>query len=331
MLLASDVGGTKTSVGLFARGAARPDAAEVRSYRTTDFADFGALLLEFLRETSTRPADIDIACFGVAGPVVGMRAHMTNVPWIVDVDALRGRVPFQQAYLLNDLEAIAWSIPVLTPAELEVLHEGRGDARGNAALIAAGTGLGVALLPNVDGALVPRASEGGHVDFAPRNAEEQALAHALRQERDRVDVERIVSGPGLARIHRILHPHQCATLSPMPSGDDLPAAISRAALDDGCPSCVRTLELFVSAYGAAAGNLALTALATGGLYLGGGIAPRILQALRWPIFLQSFLDKSPLEALVSRIPIKVIMHPHAGLLGAATYANTVTRRPAAGA
>jgi glucokinase len=216
---------------------------------------------------------------------------------------------------------------VLTPAELEVLHEGRGDARGNAALIAAGTGLGVALLPNVDGALVPRASEGGHVDFAPRNAEEQALAHALRQERDRVDVERIVSGPGLARIHRILHPHQCATLSPMPSGDDLPAAISRAALDDGCPSCVRTLELFVSAYGAAAGNLALTALATGGLYLGGGIAPRILQALRWPIFLQSFLDKSPLEALVSRIPIKVIMHPHAGLLGAATYANTVTSRP----
>jgi glucokinase len=182
----------------------------------------------------------------------------------------------------------------------------------------------------VDGALVPRASEGGHVDFAPRNAEEQALAHALRQERDRVDVERIVSGPGLARIHRILHPHQCATLSPMPSGDDLPAAISRAALDDGCPSCVRTLELFVSAYGAAAGNLALTALATGGLYLGGGIAPRILQALRWPIFLQSFLDKSPLEALVSRIPIKVIMHPHAGLLGAATYANTITSRPAAG-
>jgi glucokinase len=323
MLLAGDVGGTKTLIGLFARGDARPDAIKVRSYRTLDFADLGALCLRFLRDTSTQPTDIEAASFGVAGPIAGTRARLTNVPWTVDLDTLRGEVSIPRAYLLNDLEALAWSLPVLTPGEIEVLHEGQIDPRGNVALIAAGTGLGIALLPNVDGRLVPRASEGGHVDFAPRNADEHALADALRKEHGRVDVERVVSGPGLANIHKVLHPHQCRTLTPVPAVDELPAAISRAALEAACPSCVRTLELFVSAYGASAGNLALTALATGGLYLGGGIAPRILPALRWPIFMRSFLDKSPMDALVSRVPVKVIMNPHAGLRGAASYANLV--------
>ena len=321
MLLAGDVGGTKTFVGLFARGAARPEAIEIRSYRTLDFPDLGALSLHFLRETSTRPADIEAASFGVAGPITGTRAQLTNVPWVVDLETLRGVLPIPRAYLLNDLEALAWSVPVLGPGEIEVLHEGQADACGNGALIAAGTGLGIALLPNVDGRLVPRASEGGHVDFAPRNADEQALAGALIKEYGRVDVERVVSGPGLANIHRILHPHQCATLTPTPSSEDRPAAISRAALEAACPSCTRTLECFVSAYGASAGNLALTVLATGGVYLGGGIAPRILPALHWPVFMRSFFDKSPMDALISRIPVKVILNPGAGLLGAATYAN----------
>ncbi len=321
MLLAGDVGGTKTFLGLFARGAPRPDLVESRSYRTLDFRDLGAMCLQFLRETSTTPADIDAASFGVAGPVAGTHARLTNVPWVVDLDTLRSEVPIPRAYLLNDLEALAWSVPVLMPDEIEVLHEGQADAAGSVALIAAGTGLGIALLPRVDGRLVPRASEGGHVDFAPRNADEQALAARLITEYGRVDVERVVSGPGLANIHRVLHPHQCATLTPMPSSDDLPAAISRAALDGACPLCTRTLELFVSAYGASAGNLALTVLSTGGLYLGGGIAPRILPALRWPVFMRSFLDKSPMDALISRIPVKVILNPGAGLLGAASYVN----------
>jgi glucokinase len=323
MLLAGDVGGTKTSLGLFARGAARPDAIDIRSYRTLDFPDLGALCRQFLRETSTRPSDIEAASFGVAGPVTGARAQLTNVPWVVDLDALRHEVPIPHAHLLNDLEALAWSVPVLAPDEVEVLHEGEADSGGNVALIAAGTGLGIALLPRVDGRLVPRASEGGHADFAPRNAGEQRLAGALIEEYGRVDVERVVSGPGLANIHRILHPHQCATLTPMPSSDKLPPAISQAALEGACPSCTRTLELFVSAYGAAAGNLALTALSTGGLYVGGGIAPRILPALRWPAFMRSFLEKSPMDALIARIPVRVILNPGAGLLGAATYANGV--------
>ena len=321
MLLAGDVGGTKIFLGLFARNGARPKAIEIRSYRTLDFPDLGAVSLHFLRETSTAPHDIEAAGFGVAGPITGARAHLTNVPWIVDLDALRRDAAIPRAYLLNDLEALAWSVPVLTSDEIEVVHEGRPDAGGNVALIAAGTGLGIALLPNVDGRLVPRASEGGHVDFAPRNADEHALAEALTREYGRVDIERVVSGPGLANIHRILHPHQCGTLTPMPPLHDLPAAISRAALEAGCPSCIRSLECFVSAYGASAGNLALTVLATGGVYLGGGIAPRILPALRWPCFMQSFLDKSPMEAIISRVPVKVILNPRAGLLGAATYVS----------
>jgi glucokinase len=321
MLLAGDVGGTKIFLGLFARNGARPEAIEIRSYRTLDFPDLGAVSLHFLREISTDPHDIEAAAFGVAGPITGARAHLTNVPWIVDLDALRRDMGIARAYLLNDLEALAWSVPVLTSDEIEVVHEGRPDAGGNVALIAAGTGLGIALLPKVDGRLVPRASEGGHVDFAPRTVDERALAEALTREYGRVDIERVVSGPGLANIHRILHPHQCVTLTPMPASHDLPAAVSRAALEAGCASCIRSLECFVSAYGASAGNLALTVLATGGVYLGGGIAPRILPALRWPCFMQSFFDKSPMEALISRVPVKVILNPRAGLLGAATYGS----------
>lgn len=321
MLLAGDIGGTKTFMGLFAHDAARPDAVDIRSYRTLDFPDLVALAKQFLTDTKTDAADIEAASFGVAGPVNGSRAQLTNIPWIVDVDVMSGELAIPRAHLLNDLEALAWSVPVLDEAEIVVLREGQADPLGNAALIAAGTGLGIALLPNIGGRFVPRASEGGHADFAARNADEQTLHNALAREYGRTDVERVVSGPGLANIHRFLCAHQCETLTPFPASDDLPAAISRAALEAGCPSCVRTLELFVAAYGATAGNLALTVLATAGLYLGGGIAPRILPALRWPVFLDAFLAKSPMDALITKIPVKVIVNPHAGLLGAATYAN----------
>jgi glucokinase len=189
------------------------------------------------------------------------------------------------------------------------------------AVIAAGTGLGVATLAHLDGRLVPRASEGGHVDFAPRNADEQTLANALRREFGRVDVERVVSGRGLTHIHRVLYSHQCETVVQARIIEELPQAISRAALEARCPSCQQTLRFFVSAYGAAAGNLALTVLATGGIYLGGGIAPRIREAMRWPEFLGAFFDKAPMDDLIRRIPVKLILNPRAGLLGAATYAN----------
>jgi glucokinase len=323
MLLAGDIGGTKTFMGLFERAGDRPRAMAVRSYRTLDFADLGALSRQFLIDAGVKATHVESAAFGVAGPVRGRRAQLTNVPWVVDVEMLARDLPVPQAHLLNDLEALAWSVPVLSGGEIAVLREGEIDPLGNAALIAAGTGLGVAILPNVNGRLVPRASEGGHADFAARNADERALQDALALEYGRTDIERVVSGPGLANIHRILSDHQCPGLTPLPAVDALPAAISRAALDDGCPQCIRTLEVFVSAYGAAAGNLAVTVLATGGIYLGGGIAPRILTALRWPTFIDAFLAKSPMDLLIARIPVKVILNPEAGLIGAAVYLNRI--------
>ena len=321
MLLAGDVGGTKTFMGLFDRAGARPRAVTVRAYRTLDFADLCALSERFLADAGAGALEIEAAAFGVAGPVRGQRAQLTNVPWVVDLDDVCHKLIIPRAHLLNDLEALAWSVTVLEDAEVAVLHEGEPDPAGNAALIAAGTGLGIALLPNVNGRLVPRASEGGHADFAARNADEQTLHNALAVEYGRADIERVVSGPGLANIHRILSDHQCAGLTPFPGTSELPAAISRAALEGGCVECLRTLHIFVSAYGAAAGNLALTIHSTGGLYLGGGIAPRILPALRWPVFMESFLAKAPMDALIARIPVKVILNPEAGLIGAAAYAN----------
>jgi glucokinase len=280
----------------------------------------------FFRDTSADTSGITAVCFGVAGPIEGTRAELTNVPWIVDVDEIRRDVPVARAHLLNDLEALAWSVPVLSHDEIEVLHAGEADPMGNVALIAAGTGLGMATLPNVGGRLVPRASEGGHADFPARNETEQKLASALTKEFGRVDIERVVSGPGIANICRVLYPHQCGALTPMPSADDLPAAISGSAINGECPDCRRILEVFVSAYGAAAGNLALTLLSTGGVFLGGGIAPRILPALRWPVFLHSFMAKSPMDAVISRVPVKVILNAGAGLLGAATFAANTAER-----
>jgi len=326
MLLAGDIGGTKTIIGLFTATSARPALVDTRTYRTLDHAGLGALSRRYLEESGTKASDIAAASFGVAGPIRGSHARLTNVPWTIDADELRRDLGIPRADLLNDLEAMAWSIAVLEPDEIDVLQAGEPDPRGNVGLIAAGTGLGIAVLPNLDGRLVPRASEGGHVDFAPRNDDESRLAAALAKEFGRVDVERVVSGPGIAHIHRLLHPHQCAALTPAPPLHDLPAAISRAALEHGCPECTRTIEVFVSAYGAAAGNLALTLLATGGIYLGGGIAPRLLQALRWPFFMRSFLDKSPMGPLISRIPVRVILNPAAGILGAATHAGALATR-----
>jgi len=326
MLLAGDVGGTKTFIGLFTRGEGRPMPVDVRSYRTLDFVSLTTLCREFLEDSASDVRNIRSACFGVAGPIVGRRAQLTNVPWEVDADAICRDLPVADAHLLNDLEAMAWAVPVLKGDELAALREGdrRGQREGGAALIAAGTGLGIALLPRVDGRLLAQPSEGGHADFAARTPEEQDLQNALIREYGRAELEHVLSGPGLVNIHRFLYAHQCPTLSKPHEPGDFAALISQAALDAGCLQCRKTLEVFVSVYGASAGNLALVTLATSGVYLGGGIAPRILPALRWPIFEEAFCAKAPLDALMRRIPVKVILNPAAGLIGAATFLNNAT-------
>ena len=320
MILAGDIGGTKTRLGLFDPGAVRPRPLAVRVFVTLDFDDLTTMVAAFLEDDAIRGASIDSACFGVAGPVVGDAAELTNVSWRVDGRRLAATFKWPRVSLLNDLQAMAYCVPVLHAAELHELQQGRAVEGGNLALIAAGTGLGEALLQWVDGRFMPSPSEGGHADFAARTEREIVLLRDLIQRYGRADVERVVSGPGLVNVHRVTHPGKCAASIDL-EDPDAPALISASALGRRCDGCVEALELFVEAYGAEAGNLALRTLATGGVFIGGGIAPKILPALTDGLFLRAFRRKPPLEPLLEAMPVKVILNADAGLLGAAVYAK----------
>ena len=318
MILAGDIGGTKTLLGLFDSVPARPRAIAVRTFGTLDFPDLPSMIETFLDGNDTREASISNACFGVAGPVIGEAAELTNVPWRVDARQVASAFG-AQVTLLNDLQAMAYSIPVLKASEVHALQEGEALRGGNIALIAAGTGLGEALLHYVDGRFVPSPSEGGHADFCARTDREIALLRHLTARYGRADVEHVISGRGLINIHRATHSTPCSASVDL-EDPQAPAAISSAALEHRCPSCVETLDLFVDAYGAESGNLALRCVSTGGLFIGGGIAPKILSALSTGLFMRSFLEKPPLEEMLRRMPVKVVLNAEAGLLGAAVYA-----------
>jgi glucokinase len=321
MLLAGDVGGTKTLLALFEPGSSRPAPMTVRSFTTSAFQSLGEIVSAFLAQEQLDAGRIDAACFGVAGPVLDGRAQLTNVGWPVLAQEVRDRLGVRSVELLNDLEAMAWSVPVLAPSELETLQQGQPRRDGNAALIAAGTGLGMAMLARVGERLMPVASEGGHADFAPRTPQEIQLLQVLMDTRGRAQWEDVVSGPGLVTLHQFTHQTACASVPVGLEASEKPSAISRAALEHRCPACVEALDLFVALYGSAAGNLALTAAATGGLYIGGGIAPKILPAIRSGAFMAAFSAKAPMEWLLSRVPVHVILNPEAGLLGAAVRIN----------
>jgi glucokinase len=320
MILAGDIGGTKTLLGVFDAAPARPRAAVVRSYGTLDYDDLTAMIAEFLREADTAAAAIDSACFGVAGPVMDEAAELTNVPWRVDARRVTSTFGFRGVSLLNDLEAMAYAVPVLRESEVHVLQEGEALRGGNIALIAAGTGLGQALLHNVDGRFVPSASEGGHADFAARTEREIGLVRDLTARYGRADVEHVVSGRGFFNLHPFAH-RGGPCLAKVDLGDlDAPSAISTAALERRCPGCIETLDMFVEAYGAESGNLALRTVSTGGLFIGGGIAPKILAAFTSGTFMSAFRAKPPLDAMLAAMPVKIILNPEAGLLGSAVFA-----------
>ena len=319
MILAGDIGGTKTRLGLFEPAAARPRPFAVRVFVTLDFDDLTTMVAAFLEDAAVGDASVDSACFGVAGPVVGDAAELTNVPWRVDVRRLAATFKWPRVSLLNDLQAMAYSLPVLRAAELHELQQGRAVAGGNLALIAAGTGLGEALLQSIDGRFIASPSEAGHADFAARTEREIVLLRDLIQRYGRADVEHVVSGPGLVNLHRVTHGGRCAAAIGL-EDPDAPALISASALGRRCDGCVEALELFVEAYGAEAGNLALRTVATGGVFIGGGIALKILTALADGRFLRAFRQKTPLEPLLEAMPVKVILNGEAGLLGAAVYA-----------
>jgi len=322
MLLAGDIGGTKTLLGLFERDRERPRQLVVREYATLDFDSLDELAQVFLDDTGAG-ASVAAVCLGVAGPVTGLVARLTNVPWIVDASVLAEHLGDCPVQLLNDLEAMAYAVPVLEPDEVAVLQDGVAVAGGNAAIIAAGTGLGESLLHNVDGQFVPSASEGGHADFSARTPRELALVEHLTAIYGRVDNDRVISGPGLVNLFGFTHGNRraCRVVGPDVEDNERPAAISASAMAGRCEQCAEALELFIEAYGAEAGNLALRSMATAGVYLGGGIAPKVLPALESGAFLEAFCDKAPLIDLLRTIPVSVILNPAAGLLGAAVRAS----------
>lgn len=322
LLLAGDVGATKVLIGVFEHGDPRPRPLETRAFATTTFADLTALVATFLSEAAWAKGRIASACFGVAGPVVGSRASLTNVAWRGDATAVSASFGIPQVVLLNDLQAMALAAPVLEDSELHVLQAGRPTPGGNVAIIAAGTGLGEAALVNVDGRYVAVASEGGHADFAARTERDIDVLRALTARLGRVQVEDVVSGRGLANLHQTTHRGACSVVDD-PDSADGPRAISGAALERTCQGCIDALDVFVEAYGAETGNLALRSLATGGVYVGGGIAPKILPALTNGRFLRAFLDKAPMHDLLTQVPVRVILETQAGLLGAAVGAARV--------
>jgi glucokinase len=319
MILAGDVGGTKTLLGLFDFAPGRPTPVTARSFATAEFDGLPSIVSTFL-ESSDHAPRIEAACFGVAGPVVDQAAALTNVPWNVRADELARALDGARVRLLNDLEAMAYAVPVLKAGELHTLQQGRPRKDGNAVLIASGTGLGESILHRVGARFVPVASEGGHADFAPRNTREIALVQMLLAEGGRVDIERVVSGPGIANLFRFAHADEACAASVSRDEPD-PAAVSEAAMGDRCPRCVEAMEMFVEAYGSAAANLALQAVATAGVYLGGGIAPKVLPLLEQGGFLAAFARKPPMEPLLEAMPVHVILNKQAALVGAAVYAN----------
>jgi glucokinase len=267
------------------------------------------------------------AAVGVAGPVVSRKARLTNIEWDISSDQIAAHVDTPRVALLNDLEAMATGVEVLAADELATLQDGAPGREGNAVVIAAGTGMGQAYLHRVNGRLRPVPSEGGHADYAARTDRELELVRMLRDRYGRAEVEHVLSGPGLLNLHRFTHRGgECAVVDDL-DDPDAPALVSRAALGGRCQCCAEALRMFVSAYGAEAGNLALRGVATAGVFIGGGIAPKILPALLTGAFMEAFRSKAPMTDLLTRMPVHVILNPDAGLLGAAVFAQELARRP----
>jgi glucokinase len=319
MLLAGDVGGTKTLLGLFARDPERPRAIASREMSTLSYSSLAEMVSDFL--DATRPDRIEGAAFGVAGIVQEHVARLTNVPWIVDGAEIVERFGIRRVTLLNDLQAMAYAVPALDADELAMLQEGDAHPNGNAALIAAGTGLGEALLHNIEGRFVPSPSEGGHADFAPRTPRQVELLKELTRTYGRAEYEQVVSGPGLINLYRFTHDVTCEAVGEPVDPLAIPPALTAAAIARRCSRCIEAVDLFVSVYGAEAGNLALRSVATAGVYIGGGIAPKILPALESGLFIEAFRDKAPMTDMLAAIPVHVILNERAGLLGAAVVAN----------
>ena len=321
MLLAGDVGGTKTVLGVYDSSTYPPSQIDVARFETLQFDGLAAIVETFL---AGRHLQISAACFGVAGPVHGHVARLTNVPWRIDASVLARALAIPHVQLLNDVEAMGYAVPTLDESQLDILQDGERREEGNAALVAPGTGLGETLLHNVAGHFIPAASEGGHADFAARTPREQELAAFLTRAYGRASYEHVLTGPGLVTLHHFVHgATSCERVSADVPTLERPSLITSVALERMCAGCVETLDMFVAALGAEAGNLGLRSVATAGVYIGGGISPKILPALRTGTFLDAFRSKSPMDDLMASMPVAVILEPLTALIGAAVVAGNV--------
>jgi glucokinase len=319
-ILAGDIGATKTVLAVFESEGDKVRPIIQKRFSSKSYPGLEPVIEEFL---AGNPDPASRACFGAAGPVVEGKIETPNLPWVIEERALCSLLEIDRVFLINDLEAAAYGLFTLTEKETLVLNKGDTGIAGNQALIAAGTGLGEAVVFWDGRRHTPSASEGGHADFAPRTAREIDLLRYLIPRFGHVSYERVLSGPGLVNIYQFLKDEagfsEPGWLAERIAAEDPGAVISEVALAGEAELCVQALDLFVSVYGAEAGNLALRAKALGGVYVGGGIAPKILKKLEDGTFMRSFLDKGRYSEFVSAIPVKVVLNEQAALQGAAYY------------
>ncbi len=324
MIIAGDIGGTKTNVALFREGeGCGLDSVAQESYPSAGYSSLEAILKEF---TAQHPSQITHACFGVAGPVQDGFVATPNLVWDVNGKSIAKQLGLARVKLINDLEATAYGVECLRPAQIFTLNEGHGERTGHRALIAAGTGLGMAGLFWDGKRHRPIASEGGHIDFAPRNEREyELLKYMQKKVGGRVSYERVLSGPGLFDIYEFLREtnksDEPAWLLEEIEGGDPSAAVSKAALEGASQTASEALDLFVSIYGAVAGNLVLLLKPDGGLYVGGGIAPKILEKMKDGSFMRAYLDKGRMSFITQSTPVHIILDDKTALQGAAVCAT----------
>lgn len=322
MILVGDIGGTKTVLALYSKkqGVAGGALHETR-FESGKYSSLEAIIVEFLRETKAKPI---AASFGVAGPVKEQHAQITNLPWSISADSISSSFEIPQVFLLNDLESIAMAVPHLGKGDLSTLNPGTADLHGNMAVIAPGTGLGTAFLVWTGERYKACASEGGHTSFSPRNLQEMELLKFLQRRYGHVSFERICSGSHLPNIYEFLL-DRGSYLEPdwlqheLQHAADRTPIIVQTALEHKADICEATLDIFVHILGTIIGNMAVTLLPTGGIYLGGGIPPRILERLQQPDFLSAIADKGRFSGLCSSMAVHVIRDPKAALHGAAWY------------
>ena len=321
MILAGDIGGTNARLAYFQPQNGHLRLISERVFPSREHSEFGEIVTQFLDDSHTRP---EVACFGIAGPVRNGRVETSNLPWVIEQSRLAKQIHLPATLLINDLEASAWGIGALAPEDLVALNHVSGPVCGNQAVIAPGTGLGEAGLFWDGTRHNVFACEGGHTDFAPRSDLQIELLRYLQKRFGHVSYERVLSGPGLVNVYEFLRDTGSARSSPELDGSlqkgDPAAAISRAALDRSSALAEKALDLWITVFGAEASNLALKAMATGGLFLAGGISPKILPKLTGPLFMEAFLDKGRMRPLMEGIPVQVVTNEKAGLLGAARCA-----------